>query len=80
MACQCEICPECNGSGTVWTSFSGEYLGNNRYDDLDELDTCPVCDGDGLSYFCPECDEAWREEEERQYFEYVEQERCRNRW
>lgn len=60
MACECVSCPECQGSGTVWYAFpgpdmGGEYLGNNRCDDLDHLDTCPECDGSGIVEVCYEC-------------------------
>jgi hypothetical protein len=48
----------------------GTYLGNNRCDDLDELETCPDCNGRGLSEICDYCremeEEAEIEEEERE--------------
>jgi len=55
MACTCKPCPECGGTGDVWISFDGEYLGRYRCDDLDELDVCPECDGSGLFEMCDEC-------------------------
>ena len=62
MACECVSCPDCGGTGTVWFSFpgpdmGGEYLGNHRCDDLDELDTCPRCGGRGITECCYECQE-----------------------
>ncbi len=30
MACTCVPCGECDGTGSVWWSFSGKYLGNSR--------------------------------------------------
>lgn len=65
MTCKCVICDECKGSGNIWVDYKGKYLGNNRCDDMDELDTCPECDGSGLSEICYECweesqdDESW---------------------
>lgn len=55
MACECQVCPECGGSGDIWISFDGEYMGRFRCDDLDELDVCPYCDGLGVWYQCDEC-------------------------
>lgn len=67
MTCTCTSCSECNGSGNVWFSFSGKYLGNHRCDDLDELETCQECHGSGLSDMCDECRE---KEEEAEWQEY----------
>lgn len=55
MACSCELCSECGGSGDVYVAFGGQYLGKHRSDDLDELETCPLCGGDGLEYECQDC-------------------------
>jgi len=74
MTCKCVPCSSCNGSGHVWYSFSGEYLGNSRCDDLDDLESCDDCGGSGIAEECDECLEYWREEEERQYEE--EMKRC----
>jgi hypothetical protein len=63
MKCECITCPECGGSGDVWRSFSGEYLGNHRCDDLDELETCELCGGEGVTYFCHYCRERMEEGE-----------------
>jgi DnaJ-class molecular chaperone len=57
MTCACIQCDECHGTGTVWISFSGKYLGSNRCDDLDSLETCDECGGRGLSEICAECQE-----------------------
>lgn len=70
MACECVSCPECGGSGSVWFSFSGKYIGRNRHDDLDELETCHKCDGSGLSELCDECRDAIEREKEREWIEY----------
>lgn len=53
--CACVVCAECNGSGNVWYSFDGEYLGKYRCDDLGQIDDCPWCDGSGIEYVCDEC-------------------------
>lgn len=60
MACECVRCSECGGTGDVWFSFpgptnGGRYLGNHRCDDLDEMDTCPYCDGQGVTEVCYDC-------------------------
>jgi hypothetical protein len=63
-SCTCVTCGECKGSGTVWFSFGssqyggGQYLGNHRGDDLDEMTTCEECGGSGLSEVCELCQEA----------------------
>ena len=63
MACECVSCGACGGSGNVWYAFpgpdlGGEYLGNHRCDDLDEMDTCEECGGSGITETCYECQEA----------------------
>jgi len=55
MNCECLICDYCHGSGMVWVSKIGEYLGNHPCDDTDELETCPFCDGTGITAVCYEC-------------------------
>ena len=40
-------CPHCEGSGDVWFSIAGEFIGAHHMDDLDHLETCPICDGSG---------------------------------
>lgn len=55
--CTCVSCGECAGSGSVWFSFSGQYLGNNRSDDLDDLRTCDECNGSGICEVCDLCQE-----------------------
>jgi hypothetical protein len=64
--CTCVSCGACDGSGSVWYSFSGEYLGNSRCDDLDDLQTCDECNGSGLSEVCDLCQD-WREEQMEEY-------------
>ena len=71
MTCTCISCDECGGTGNVWVSFTGKYLGNHRCDDLDDLETCQVCGGSGLDEMCDECRE---KEEEAEYREWQEQE------
>jgi len=63
MSCSCVLCEGCGGTGDVWISFSGKYLGRYRCDDLDELDTCPDCNGSGSIEMCNECQEEARDEE-----------------
>jgi RecJ-like exonuclease len=61
--CTCISCSACGGSGHIWFSFSGRYLGQHRSDDLDEMDTCEECRGRGLVEVCESCldgyDEDW---------------------
>lgn len=59
--CSCVSCDACQGSGHVWFDFRGQYLGNRRTDDLDQLELCEECGGNGLSEVCGECqfDEAF---------------------
>lgn len=63
MACECIICPECNGSGTVWYSFNGDYIGYFHSDDLDSLGSCEQCGGSGVSWMCEECQQAYLDDE-----------------
>ena len=53
--CKCIMCKECNGSGSAWISSSGEYLGQGRCDDFDELEACDQCGGSGIDAMCEEC-------------------------
>lgn len=62
MTCKCVSCGECGGSGSIWRSYFGKYLGKHRCDDLDEMDCCPECGGDGIIALCGECREKWEEE------------------
>lgn len=73
MPCECIRCDGCGGSGFVWRSFSGEYLGKNRCDDLSEMETCEDCGGDGITDMCDECRDLW-EKEHDQMFEEEERE------
>lgn len=80
--CNCVTCPECNGSGNVWISFSGKYLGTHRSDDLDENDECPICNGEGIIQMCRECEIALEEaemryEEREREEERLHEERCK---
>jgi len=64
--CTCQKCPECGGTGNIWISFSGKYLGRYRGDDLDELDICPECEGSGIISMCENCmDELLAEQEKK---------------
>ena len=67
MACKCITCSECDGFGNIWFSFSGKYLGKFKCSDMDEMDTCMECDGEGLAELCDECREAWEEEQKEFY-------------
>ena len=71
MSCSCIQCDECEGTGSIYVSFTGEYLGKNRCDDMDEMETCDECDGSGLEELCYEC----REKEEEEDFKTFEQKR-----
>lgn len=53
--CTCSSCPSCNGTGNVWFSFTGEYLGRSRCDDLDTMETCEDCNGTGVFDTCDRC-------------------------
>ena len=53
--CCCVRCGDCNGSGTVWFDWRGQYLGNSRCDDLDELEHCEQCGGSGITETCDRC-------------------------
>lgn len=64
MGCECITCPECNGTGNVWWSFSGKYMGRNRCDDLDEIEPCDCCDGEGITEVCCECQQKYEDERE----------------
>lgn len=63
MTCKCVSCDECDGSGSIWISSSGKYMGKYKCDDFDEMDICPDCDGDGLAELCDECREFFDNEE-----------------
>jgi len=65
MTCKCISCVDCGGSGSVAYSFSGEYLGTKRCDDLDTFETCDECGGNGTSEVCEECSEFWEMEEQK---------------
>ena len=64
--CKCISCSECGGTGNVWFSFpgpdGGKYLGNHRSDDLDEMDSCPQCEGRGIAEMCATCAECLQAE------------------
>lgn len=55
MTCSCIVCEECDGTGHVWISFGGKYLGRSRCDDMDSLETCEECRGSGVSETCDYC-------------------------
>lgn len=68
--CICDQCYECDGTGTVWFSCTGENLSSHRSDDMDEPETCQSCHGSGLDAYDPDCpihgddDDYYDEEEE----------------
>ena len=51
--CECIPCPECNGSGYIWVS--GDRSGPERFDDDGDFESCPLCGGDGLYFYCLKC-------------------------
>lgn len=53
--CHCVRCGECGGSGNIWLDFKGQYLGNHRCDDLDEMEMCEGCGGSGIIETCDRC-------------------------
>jgi len=55
MGCSCTSCKECGGTGNIWISFAGTYMGKHRWDDLDEMDQCDQCDGSGITAICDYC-------------------------
>lgn len=61
--CTCTPCQECEGTGRVWFSFSGEYLRKRRMDDMDEMETCEECNGTGIEDVCDHCREIEMEQE-----------------
>jgi hypothetical protein len=64
LPCACVTCSECGGTGNVWFAFGGrEYLGRNRGDDLDEMETCEYCNGHGIVETCERCIEIQELEE-----------------
>jgi len=67
MKCTCISCPECNGTGTVWFAFDGEYLGSSRCDDIDDLRTCAECEGSGITEMCDYCQDQIEQEAEEMY-------------
>jgi hypothetical protein len=58
MTCQCVSCGACGGTGHIWTDFRGRYLGQHRSDDTDELESCPDCDGSGITEECDSCSDS----------------------
>jgi hypothetical protein len=60
--CSCVSCPECNGTGTVWFSFNGDYLGYSRCDDMDDMQTCMECEGSGIADVCDCCQDRFQPE------------------
>ena len=53
--CKCVSCSSCGGTGSVWFTFDGKYLGNHRSDDLDELERCEECHA-GIVELCARCE------------------------
>ena len=60
--CECIDCGTCKGSGSVWVS--DDRMEGFRFDDMGDFETCPDCDGDGLSYYCLKCS---LEDEDEEY-------------
>lgn len=55
MTCSCAECFTCAGTGVIWFAVTGKCLGKSRCDDLDEMEMCPDCNGDGVEVFCEDC-------------------------
>lgn len=72
--CTCIQCSACRGSGQIWFSCTGDYLGDNRCDDMDELEPCDFCNGSGVDDWCDYCYE--QEEIYQQEQEELEQQEC----
>lgn len=53
--CRCVRCAECGGSGNVWISMDGKYVGKHRSDDLDDMEPCDECGGSGITETCERC-------------------------
>jgi len=68
--CTCTSCKGCGGTGNVWFSMTGEYIGNHHWDDLDELETCEECHGTGIDEICDYCRELEEEYEAEEFEQY----------
>lgn len=53
--CECVPCDFCKGTGNVWRTIVGGELRKYKLDDLDELEVCPDCDGEGVVDACAYC-------------------------
>ena len=62
--CTCVNCASCRGTGNVWFTFDGQYLGNCRSDDLDKLERCENCSGSGVAEECDYCIERREDDDE----------------
>jgi hypothetical protein len=67
MKCTCVSCFECCGTGTVWFSFNGDYLGYYRCDDMDDMQICPECEGSGITEMCAHCEDRLEQEADEMY-------------
>lgn len=67
MNCKCIKCKTCNGTGYVWFTHDGRYLGRGRCDDMDELEHCDDCEGTGNESECDDCIDAREIEEDEEY-------------
>lgn len=55
MTCNCAPCSFCDGSGRLWYSCDGEYVGIHSSDDMGHYEPCEECGGTGIGYLCDEC-------------------------
>lgn len=62
--CECVRCDACAGSGLVWFSIGGKYIGQNHCDDTDTSESCEECDGSGISEVCYICSDIEYEDSE----------------
>ncbi len=60
MACTCVYCDRCRGTGHIWVNYDhlGRVISDSGLDDLSDLDSCPECNGRGITEVCEECCEA----------------------
>lgn len=65
MTCTCTPCKYCDGSGAIWYSCDGEYIGR-RNDDMGHYELCEECRGTGIEDLCEECRQIEEEENEKE--------------
>jgi len=53
--CICVTCGACDGTGHIYVDMRGRYIGRHASDDMDEMVSCPACDGSGITEECDYC-------------------------